>query len=130
MIPQRALISICALGTFLNVCPVAFAAEGAEGTTAVASRVSTDYVRRKLPDGSFEPEAYAFGKGGNWGSPVGDEAFDRLGFLDVARVIPVSLAERNYVPAKDPEKTRLLILVYWGTTDVPEPTNESSAYQT
>ena len=130
MIPQRALISICALGTFLNVCPVAFAAEGAEGTTAVASRVSKDYVRKKLPDGWFQPEAYAFGKGGVWGSPIRDETVDRLSFMDIARVIAVPLAGQNYVPARDPNKTKLLILVYWGTTDVPEPTYESSAYQT
>jgi hypothetical protein len=36
--------------------PVARAAEGAEDITAVNSRVSRDYVRKRLPDGSFQPE--------------------------------------------------------------------------
>jgi hypothetical protein len=50
--------------------------------------------------------------------------------MDVARVIAVPLGERHYVPDRDPNTTRLLIMVYWGTTDVPEPAYESSAYQT
>jgi len=33
---------------------------------AVSSRVSSDYVRAKRADGTFEPEAYAFGPGGHW----------------------------------------------------------------
>jgi hypothetical protein len=35
------------------------------GVTAVAAKVSPDYIRAKLPDGTFVPETYAFGKGGN-----------------------------------------------------------------
>jgi len=42
------------------------AMEGVEGVTAVSAKVSKDYVRTKLPDGSFQPEAYAFGEGGKW----------------------------------------------------------------
>lgn len=105
------------------------AAEGAEGITAVASRVSKDYLRARLPDGSPVPEAYAFGKGGYWGGLASDPTIDSMGFMDVAAVIAGPLADQHYVPDKDPNKTKLLIMVYWGTTDVPEPTSESAAYQ-
>jgi hypothetical protein len=103
-------------------------AEGAEGTTAVASRVSKDYVRAKRPDGTFEPEAYAFGKGGHYAGAISDDTIDKMDFMDIARTVADSLATQNYVPDKDPRKTKLLILVYWGTTTVPEPTNTSAAY--
>lgn len=106
------------------------AVEGAEGITAVASRVSKDYVRTKLPDGSFQRETYAFGKGGDSGGPIRDETIDKLGFMDIARIIAVPLAGQNYFPAKDPNKTKLLIMLYWGTTDGPGPLRESPVYET
>jgi hypothetical protein len=103
------------------------AAEGVEGITAVASKVSNGYVRAKLPDGSFQPEPYAFGEGGKWAGEISDLTIDKLHFFDVAKVIAAPLASQKYLPAKDPKKTRLLIMVYWGTTAVPGPTSDSIA---
>ncbi len=40
----------------------AYAAEDLEGVTAVASKVSPDYIRARLPDGSFQFEYYSFGE--------------------------------------------------------------------
>ncbi|HEY1764314.1 MAG TPA: hypothetical protein VGF85_05275, partial [Opitutaceae bacterium] len=37
------------------------------------------------------------------------------------------LATQQYLPARDPARTKLLIMVYWGTTHVPVPANESNA---
>jgi hypothetical protein len=99
-----------------------------DGITAVSAKTSKDYFRAKLPDGSFQSEYYSFGQGGNWGGEIKDLTIDKLSFLDVAHVIAVPLAERNYLPAKDPDKTRLLIMVYWGTTAVPESADNSVAY--
>ncbi len=104
------------------------AAEGVEGVTAVASKVSGDYVRAKLPDGSFQPEYYTFGEGGRWAGEISDITVDKLNFMDVARVIAAPLSGQKYFPARDPEKTRLLIMLYWGTTAVPGPTSDSVAY--
>jgi hypothetical protein len=105
------------------------AADGVEGVTAVASKVSGDYARAKLRDGSFQPEYYAFGEGGSWGSEISDATLEKLHFTDVARVIAGPLAAQNFLPARDPNKTRLLIMVYWGTTAVPEPYTDSMAYE-
>jgi len=99
------------------------------GVTAVNSRVSSDYVRTHLPDGKFKPESYVFGPGGKWGGEIKDDSADKLKFIDVAHVIAGPLAGRNYLPAKDPGTTQLLIMVYWGTTSVPQPYNESFAYE-
>jgi hypothetical protein len=104
------------------------AEDGVGGVTAVSSKVSNGYVRKKLPDGSFQPEFYAFGKGGNWGGQISDVTIDKLTFLDVAHVIAEPLAGRKYFPARDPGSTRLLIMVYWGTTAVPESAQNSMAY--
>jgi len=107
---------------------LARAAGDLDGITAVVSRVSDDYVRAKLPDGSIQPEFYAFGEGGQWGGDISDATFDRLHFMDVARAIAEPLAGRKYLPARDPAKTRLLIMVYWGTTAVPMRPEENPLY--
>ena len=107
----------------------ASAAETSDGITAVASRTSDDYKRTRLSDGSFQPEYYSFGKGGTWGGEIRDPTIDKLSFLNVAHVIAVPLAGQQYFPATDPSKTRLLIMVYWGTTAVPMPTQNSAVLQ-
>ena len=109
--------------------PTPAAADGIVGVTAVASKVSRDYVRTKLPDGTFQPEYYSFGKGGNWGGEISDATIDKLHFLDVAHVIAYPLASQNYLPATDPIKTKLVIMVYWGTTAVPFPFDEDPLAQ-
>ena len=101
----------------------------AEEFESVSSKVSSDYVRVKLPDGSFKPETYTFGKGGYWISPLADKSIDDMDFMDVARTIAVPLANQGYVPSKDPKEIKLLIMVYWGTTHAPEKASDSMAYQ-
>jgi hypothetical protein len=126
-LPYRLL----ALVLLLSAAGPARAEEDAaiNGITAVNSRVSSDYVRVRLPDGKFKPEFYVFGPGGKWGGEIKDASADKLQFIDVARVIAGPLAGRNYLPAKDPAGTKLLIMVYWGTTSVPQPYDESFAYE-
>ena len=118
-----------AASVLLTVQPPARAAEGAEFITAVSSTASKDYVRAKLPDGSFQTEFYSFGKGGKWSGPSSDPTVDKLDFLDVARVIALPLAQQKYYPAKDPERTRLVIMVYWGTTQVADRIDSSAAFK-
>ena len=118
---------MCAAALLLSA-QEARAEDGVEGVTAVASKVSKDYVRTKLPNGSFQPETYAFGEGGKWSGEISDATFDKLSFMEVARIIAGPLAVQRYIPASDPAKTRLLIMVYWGLTDVPPPVSSSVAY--
>jgi hypothetical protein len=112
----------------LAIRPLGIAAEDISGVTALSSRVSEKYIRTKLPDGSFQAEFYAFGEGGAWGGQLSDATFDNLKFVDIARAIAGPLASRNYLPAKDPAKTKLLIMVYWGTTAVPDRPEEDPMY--
>jgi hypothetical protein len=105
------------------------AAEGLEGVTAVSSRVSPDYVRAKNPDGSLVPEVFAFAKGGFWEGASGDPTIDNLDFMEIARVLSGPLAQRGYVMDRDPAKTKLLIMVYWGVTRTPRTPADSAAYQ-
>jgi len=101
--------------------------EAATGIIAVASKVSDDYRRALLPDGKPAPEGYAFGEGGRWSGEIKDGTFDHMTFLDVAHVIAGPLARQRYLPSQDPKATRLLILVYWGTSAVPPPASVSIA---
>jgi hypothetical protein len=87
-----------------------------EDLVAISSKVSKDYVRRKLSDGSYKPETYTFGEGDNWGGIRLDFSADHLKFMDVARAMAVPLAQKNYLPTHDKDVTDLLIMVYWGTT--------------
>jgi hypothetical protein len=50
-------------------------------------------------------------------------------FLEVAHTLAYSLAAQNYLPASNPKSTRLLIMVYWGTTRAPEHSNQSAEYE-
>ena len=45
-----------------------------------------------------------------------DPTFDGLGFPNIARTLAVPLASQKYLPAHDPQSTKLLIMVFWGTT--------------
>ena len=95
---------------------------GVDDITTVTARASSEYVRIRQADGSYAPEAYAFGKGGVWGF-IKDASIDSLSFVDVAHVIAAPLASQHYYPGTDPAKTKLLIMVYWGTTqgEIPGP---------
>jgi hypothetical protein len=107
----------------------AFDPASANDVIAVSGRASSDYVRVKMADGSYKPEPYAFGEGGMWPGAKADKSMDKTTFLDVARVISVPLASKAYMPAKDPRSTKLLIMVYWGTTHAPEHASGSAIYQ-
>jgi hypothetical protein len=95
---------------------------------AIASRASKDYVRERLPDGTARPETYAFGKGGLW---KGEEAGTKevVDFMQVARALAAPLKSRGYVPTSDPRGTKLLVMVYWGTTHTPDHATDSIAVQ-
>lgn len=99
-----------------------------DNITAVAARTSNDYVRARLPNGSFAPESYAFGSGGLWPDGTRDDSIDKLTFLGVAHTIAFPLEGQNYLPSKDPKTTRLLIMVYWGGTQSQDQPNQSVAY--
>ena len=100
----------------LMAAPAIHAMKAEGGITAVSAKVSGDYVRATGPDGSPESESYAFGKGGYYAAPIKDATIDDLTFMDIAQTLVAPLSSQNYTPAKDPEKTKLLIMVYWGET--------------
>jgi hypothetical protein len=105
-----------------------FAQPPSDEITAVSAKASPDYTRVRQKDGKYPVEGYAFGEGGHYGGPMIDPSIDKLKFVDVARVISVPLSEQNYWPDRDARSTKLLIMVYWGVTDVPPPISSSAAY--
>ena len=111
-VPARSVL-ICSA---LLLTPAAYPFDDGSGVVAVYSAVSPAYHRTAQTDGSFKPETYAFGEGGNEGGAMKDFTIDNLHFIDVARTIAPALAKKNYLPSKDPHQTDLLIMVYWGTT--------------
>ena len=107
------------------------AARGADSSeiTAVSSVASEGYVRAKRSDGSFKPETYAFGEGGNWGGTMRDNTADSLNFMGVAQTMAGPLASQNYMPTREPKNANLLIMVYWGTTAGTKGASDSAEYQ-
>ncbi len=97
--------------------------------TAISARASDDYVRATLPEGGLKPEYYAFAEGGHWTGAVSDASIDGLKFIEVARAIAGPLKDQAYLPARDAQKTNLLIVVYWGRTRTAESTKDSMAVQ-
>ena len=72
--------------------------------------VSDDYARTKNPDGSFQGETYAFGEGGHLSGSTHDDTIDKMRFC---RCGPhdreTAGRSKNYVAAKDPNQTKLMI---------------------
>jgi hypothetical protein len=101
-------------------------ARAENGITAVYSRASDDYVRATQADGSVQNEAYAFGNGGFYSGALKDDTIDNLGFTDIAHTLAAPLAAQNFLPARDPNKTKLLIMVYWGATTGPQDFAQSN----
>jgi hypothetical protein len=132
MTPTRvttaAAAAIAAAALFLS--PSRALGNGGE-LTAVYAQAASDYVRAKLPDGSYRPETYTFGDGGRMAGAARDDSIDKLTFLDVAKVIAGPLERMKYVPEKnrDPDKTKLLIMVYWGTTNGTKDSTEAFAFE-
>jgi hypothetical protein len=83
---------------------------------AINAQVFNGYARVQLPDGSFKPEFYSFGEGGCWSRALQDPWMERLDFMDIARVVAGPLAQAGYRPALKAADARLLIIVYWGST--------------
>jgi hypothetical protein len=86
--------------------------------TVVYSRAQKGYARAQRPDGSFVPETYVLKDGGNFGGPRVDRTIDAVNFDQVSLVIGRALAEQDYVESGE-DAPSLLIMVFWGTTIVP-----------
>jgi hypothetical protein len=108
--------------TSLDASPAANDVEA----VAIESKVSPDYVRAKDAGGKPLAESFAFAKGGVWRSGEAGTK-DPLDFMQVARTIAAPLASQNYVSSRDPGTTKLLVVVYWGTTRVPDNATSSVA---
>jgi hypothetical protein len=123
--PRRSTI----LGALVTACLIVSQAAqvSADEVVAISSKVSNGYVRQKRPDGTFAVETYAFGKGDDWNSARVDASTDKLDFMTVARTVAVPLSTQNYLPTRDQKTTRLLIMVYWGTTRAPEYATHSNS---
>ena len=87
-----------------------------KGYTMVSAHSYGGYTRDSQADGSFAPETYALGNGSRWDICMADPTIDNMTFEQVAQNIAGPLADQNYLPARDPSRTNLLIVVYWGTT--------------
>lgn len=115
------LLSILTCGLAQLTLPGAAGADDGMTELAVSSVVMPDYVRHKLADGSFEPESYVFGRGGRMEPDSRDDTFDLIRFKDVVDITCHSLVKQNYVAATDPAHARLLIRIYWGSTQGGNP---------
>lgn len=86
--------------------------------------VSKDYVRTKFPNGSYKPEEYLIKNAGRYDHPYyapdPDASMDNKSFSDVARVVVEQLWIQNYRLCTDKKTAKLIIVVRWGTSTVPD----------
>jgi hypothetical protein len=99
--------------------------------TAIYAQASPGFVRARLPDGTLAPVTYTLGEGGTLPGAPYDASIDRLNFFDLAKAVSGPLEDQNYrpVPDRDPNKTKILVMVYWGTTRGAAEATSTAAYQ-
>lgn len=130
MNPFYNYVVYCFRGVATIALPCLGAAVRAEEVEAVNSRVSPDYVRQREPDGTFKVETFAVAQGGLWGGELADKTIQgESSFPMITKVMGAALARKNYLPAKDPKKTDLLIVIYWGTTTAPQRAGQTTGYK-
>ena len=122
--PRQLLLAQLA-GAILLAGPV-WAGEDSTEFTAVSATVHNGYERAKEADGYFKIETYSFGEGGLIGTPTKDSSVDEQAFRKIAETIAPGLARQGYVSSFDPEKTQLLIMVYWGITGTEQSASGGS----
>jgi hypothetical protein len=110
----RSLTALALILSGLGSPGLLAAAAATNGITALSSKVSPDYVRTRMPDGSFEPEEYGFNEGGRIDTTFRDGSMDRLTFMDIKRALVGPLAAQRYAPARSLDSEKLLIVVFWG----------------
>jgi len=111
-------VSALGLATCL-LCPMATSGLSAKDetvSTAVFSRVSREYRRETLPDGSFKPEYFALGNGGMVDGTTRDKTVERVDYPTVVQLILPQLAKEGYHYAKDAKQASLLLVLHWGNT--------------
>lgn len=96
--------------------PVLAAGQAAPDVSAIAARVFNGYTRVPQADGGFRTETYAVGNGGRYDSLAAGDDIDTMPFHQLGRTLAPALAAAGYQPALDPDKTDLMIMIYWGTT--------------
>jgi hypothetical protein len=105
-------------GGFVSFLSKVWNADGSSDAVSVSSQTYNGYKRKQLPDGRYEPETYAFAEGGYGGGTAAGQPADRMPFLKIVHRLAGPLAAQNYVPSRAPETTELMILVFWGVTNL------------
>lgn len=82
----------------------------------VSATAAPEYRRTKGPDGIMA-ESYVFSPGIHFGGTTRDKTQENLPFVTVAQTLAPALARQKYLPAPDPAKANLVIVVHWGSTE-------------
>lgn len=85
-------------------------------STAVFSRISKEYRRERLPDGSFKPEYFALANGGKVPGTSRDQTVERVTYPEIAALVLPQLARQGYHYAQDARQANLLLVLHWGNT--------------
>jgi hypothetical protein len=103
----------CLLGLMLS--PALRAADETV-STAVFGRVSKEYQRERLADGTFKPEYYGLANGGRIAGTGSDLTVDRIQYPEIAEIAMRLLARQNYHYARNAGEATLLLVLHWGVT--------------
>jgi hypothetical protein len=85
---------------------------------AVNALVEPSYVRPADADGRLIPQSYVFVAGRHFGGLIRSPVLDKVKLEDLLPALAAALRHQNYIPAQDPNKADLIIVVHWGVADV------------
>ena len=86
----------------------------------VSATAESAYVRPLDGNGRPAPETYVFMEGAHFGGGVADASEKRVSFDTITHVLAANLVKQNYFPTRDVAGAKLLLRVFWGTTQIYE----------
>jgi hypothetical protein len=88
--------------------------------TVVYSKTGNGYKRDQAKNGTFKPEYYALSNGGRIAGTTSDLTIDRVPYEEVAQTAMKLLAQQNYRYAENAAQAKLLLVLNWGGTLIPD----------
>lgn len=91
-------------------------ASRADNLVLASTKVSSEYLQKRIVDGKPQPQNYVFMAGRFYSGITRDKSLERVSFRTVAERLALDLEKQDFHPAQSLANADLLLVVHWGVT--------------